>query len=295
VKENRLYNILRIILALVFAISAATKLIAPGLLEIILVDHGITATRASAAIITRLLIGFEFSLALLLLQKNYLKRIILPAVLLFLAAFTIYLVYAQFVLNDNQNCGCFGAVVRMSPVESIIKNIFLMALTIFLYRKEEKGSKKKIIPLILFFISFPIVFALTPIKSDSSFPFNKFTEFAGAGRTDLAEGEKLIFLFSLDCDHCQQTAREIVELKKKYTLPEIYVLFFQEAETTVKIFTEKTGFSAPYKILSGEEFFDLIGTNPPRCYRVKNGKVLEFWDEKIKERLGNYYNTSKFN
>lgn len=288
-KENKTATILRLFLAIVFFASAITKLIAPGLLEIILVDHGIVETRETAAIFVRILIGFEFSLALLLLQKNYLKKIVVPAVSLFLSGFTAYLIYVHFFIKDNQNCGCFGAVVKMSPVESIIKNIFLLIFTIILFIKTKEEGKKKILPLILFCISFPIVFAITPITGGKDFIFNNYTEFIDAGRVDLAQGEKLVFVFSLDCDHCQQTARDVVELKKKYTLPDIYVLFFQENDVTVNTFKEKTGFSAPYKILPGEEFFDLIGSTPPRCYRVKEGKIVEFWDAGIKEKLTQLY------
>ena len=289
IKNIKTEFVLRIILAFVFLASAYTKVIAPGMLEIILVDHGITATRETAAVLTRLLIGFEFSLALLLLQKNYLKRIILPAVFLFLAGFTVYLIYAGFILQDNQNCGCFGAVLKMSPVESIIKNLILIAITIVLFRQTKDESKKIILPVILFLVSFPVVFAAAPIRNNKDFLFSKYTEFIEAGRVDLTQGEKLVLLFTLDCDHCQQTAKDIVELKKKYDIPEVYVLFFQEADVTVNDFKNKTGFSAPYKILPGEEFFEMIGTNPPRCYRVKNGKILEFWDSRIKEKLTELY------
>lgn len=288
-KENKTAIILRLFLAIVFTASAITKLIAPGLLEIILVDHGITASRESAAIFVRILIGFEFSLALLLLQKNYLKKIVIPAVFLFLAGFTVYLTYVHFFIKDNQNCGCFGAIVEMSPVESIIKNIFLLVLTVILYKKTKEEGKKKALPLILFCVSFPIVFAVTPITDDKDFIFNKYNEFIEAGRVDLAQGEKLVFIFSLDCDHCQQIARDVVELKKRQSLPDMYVLFFQENDVTVNDFEKKTGFSAPYKILPGEEFFELIGSTPPRCYHLKNGKVMEFWDAGIKDKLEELY------
>jgi hypothetical protein len=291
--RNKTAIVLRVILAVVFFASAVTKLAAPGLLEIILIDHGIAATREIAAILVRVLIGFEFSLALLLLQPNYLKKFVLPLVFLFLADFTAYLIYAGFILKDHQNCGCFGAVVEMSPVESIIKNIVLLLLTFILYRKTKEEGKKIILPLILFCVSFPIVFTLSPITGGKDFLFNKYTDFIEAGRVDLAQGEKLVFIFSLDCDHCQQTARDVIELKKKFKLPDIYVLFFQENDVTVNDFKSKTGFSAPYKILPGEEFFELVGSTPPRCYHIKNGKISEFWDTNIKENLFKIYSDNK--
>lgn len=281
--------ILRILLAIVFFASAYTKIIAPGILEIIITDQGIVQTRETAAILVRILIVAELALALLLLQKYYLKRIVLPAVLLFLFAFTVYLLYAAFILKESQNCGCFGAVVKMSPLESLFKNIILLTIAFVLYKRTVGENKRIYIPLVLVAVSFPIVFLLAPIKNRSEFPFSGYTDFAGAGRVDLAEGEKLILLMTIDCDHCQQAAKDIVELKTKYELPETYALFFQEGNVTVDSFKVITGFSAPYKILSGLEFFEMIGTNPPRCYRVKNGKVEEYWDTGIKKKLIELY------
>jgi hypothetical protein len=283
--KQRTSLVLRIFLAIVFFASAYTKLIAPGILEIILVDQGIVASRETAAILVRILIGAELALGFLLLQKYYLKRIVLPVAMLFLTGFTLYLLYAALILKESQNCGCFGAVLQMSPVESIIKNIILLIIAAVLYKRTAGDNKRIIIPLLLFAISFPIVFLLAPLKNTNDFSFGKYTDFIGAGRVDLAAGEKLILLMTLDCDHCRQTAKDIVELNKKYNMPETYAFFFQEGDVTVDSFRVLTGFSPPYKILGGLEFFELIGTNPPRCYRVKDGKVLEFWDKDIKEKL----------
>lgn len=283
--KQKIAFVLRILLAAVFFASAYTKLIAPGILEIIIVDQGLAATRGLASVLVRILIGAEFALGLLLLQKYYLKKIILPAVILFLAGFTLYLLYIAVILKEIQNCGCFGAVLQMSPIESIFKNILLLIIALFVYKNTKPENKRIIIPLFLFIISIPIVFLLSPIKDAKDFTFGKYTNFTGAGRVDLAEGEKLILLMTLDCDHCRQTAKDIVALKEKYDLPDTYALFFQEGDVTVDSFKAATGFSPPYKILEGLEFFELIGMNPPRCYRVKDGKVLEFWDTGIKEKL----------
>lgn len=283
-KKPEINFILRLFLSLVFIASAYSKIIAPGLLEIILVDHGIVTARGTAAILVRLLIGFEFSLAFLLLQKNYLK-VILPVVFIFLSGFTVYLGYAALGLKDSQNCGCFGAVLKMSPAESIVKNIVLMAVTIILYCRIKSDGKRIVLPIVILLISLPAVFLIAPIKDNSGFVFGRYTSFIDAGRTDLSSGRKIVLLMSLDCDHCMQTAKDILELKKKYDLPDVYTLFFQESDATVDSFRAKTKFSSPYLILPGEEFFGLIGSTPPRCYYLNDGKVEGFWDQDIKGNI----------
>jgi len=285
INKEKAILLLRIFLSLVFAVSAYSKLAAPGITEIILIEHGITASRSAAAIMARLLIGAEFSLCLLLLQKNYLKKIILPAVFVFLASFTLYLLYAALVLKDNQNCGCFGTIAPMSPVESIIKNIVLIGLTLILFRNIKQDNKKITLPLIMIILSFAAVLVFAPVRDTKDSLFERYTNFNGAGRVDLMQGEKLILLMSLDCDHCMKTAKEIAEMKKRIELPEIYTLFFKEGDAGVDSFRKKTGFSSPYKILQGEEFFEMIGSAPPRCYLLKGGKIIEFWDKEISEKI----------
>lgn len=291
-KKIHLHTAARFFLAFVFLASAYTKLIAPGLLEIIITDHGITGTRESAALLVRVLIAFEFSLGLLLLQKSFLKRIILPLVFLFLAGFTLYLAYVKFILSDTQNCGCFGAILQMNPSESILKNIFLLILTFYVYRKTVPAKNKIIIPIVLALVSFPAVFLISPVKGGGDFIFGRYTNFINAGRVDLTSGEKLVFLMTLDCDHCQQTARDVKELDAKYGLPEYFMLFFQDSDVTIDSFKSITKLNPPYRILGGEEFFEMIGTNPPRCYLIKDGKIIETWDTNIKEKLESRYRKS---
>ena len=73
-KRNYLKIILQIILGGTFIFSAYSKIITPGLFEILLIDSGIIETRFIAAYLTRLLIGFELALGILIFQPNYLKK-----------------------------------------------------------------------------------------------------------------------------------------------------------------------------------------------------------------------------
>ena len=144
--REKISIVLRIVLGFTFILSAYSKLIAPGIVEIIIVDHGLVSSREIAAVLVRILIGLEFALGLLFFQKNYLKKIILPAALIFLGGFTVYLIYSGFILGDDQNCGCFGTMIEMSPFESIIKNILLIAAVIFSYKITHSDGKKILPP-----------------------------------------------------------------------------------------------------------------------------------------------------
>lgn len=288
IQKNKqlLATILRLLLGTVFLLSAYTKLIAPGIVEIILVEHGIITTRETAAIVVRLLIGFEFVLGFLFFLNFELRRLVLPASIFFLISFSIYLFYAGYILNDNQNCGCFGETIKMSPLESIIKNIILIGFIGWLYILEKNNKKNILIPIIMTVCSFVFVFIIAPIKPNYDFKFKDFTYFEGKGRVDLSNGNKFILIMNTECEHCQELARQLTSMKRsKEKFPEFFSLLYSEGDISVDSFKVLTGFNFPYHTISINEFFDLIGTSPPRIYWLQDGIIKAKWDSNFVENI----------
>ena len=283
---NYLRWILQVVIGCLFVFSAYSKLIMPGIVEIILVDHGLFKDRTTAAYFVRFLIAGELAVGLMFFQKHFLKKIVIPVSLLFLGTFTIYLVYTGFILGDTQNCGCFGELIKMSPLESIIKNIFLIALIIVLHKNSQNEKGSYFLPLIVLTISVATALVFAPIKDLKDFRFKSYSYFEGKGRVDLSSGEKIIAVFDLGCEDCQKTAKKIADLEKSgKELPEIYALFFQEGKISQTMFDEITGSHFPYTMISAKEFFDLIGNSPPRLYLLKDGKIKEYWDKNFVHHL----------
>ena len=281
----KLALLLRIILGLVFLFSAYTKFISPGLTEIILVDHGIVSTRETAAIIVRLLIGIEFTLGILLIMPYSLKTIVIPSTILFLIIFTGYLGHTGFILKDTQNCGCFGEMIKMSPIESIIKNIVLILFLVLLFKLSNEKRNYFVTPVVAM-LCVTLVFVFLPINSQKEFRFANYTNFEGEGRVDLSNGEKLIAILNLECDHCQALAQELSETKNRTNkLPKIYTLLFKEGNVTVDSFKTMTNFNFPYHMIGVNEFLNLIGQSPPRIYWLKDGKVKEIWDGDFQKKF----------
>lgn len=284
--KKNLPLILRYVIGLVFIVSAYSKLIAPGIVEIILVDHGIVASRETAALFVRLLVGSEFALGLLFFQPYLLKKFVLPASLLFLFAFSVYLVYTGYILGDNQNCGCFGSMIEMSPLESIIKNIFLITGIFWLYKLIKEDGNKIILPLIFFIMPVALVFIVSPVKSAKDFKFSEYTNFIGKGRVDLSDGKILLAVYNTECEHCQELSKEINTLSKSAkNFPKFYSLFFSEGDISIDSFKAMTGYNFPYQMIDARTFFDLIGTSPPRIYLIESGTVKEIWDADFVERI----------
>jgi len=91
-------------------------------------------TEEFASYFSRTLIGIEFALGILLLQPHYLKKLVVPATFLMLLIFSIHLSIQSFIYGGNAgNCGCFGSLLPMTPIQAIIKNVVAMGLLGYLY------------------------------------------------------------------------------------------------------------------------------------------------------------------
>ena len=281
-------KILQLLLGITFLFSAYTKAVGPGFFEITLMDQGIAPDRIIASYLARFFIGLEFALGFLMLLPFYVKRL-MQFTFFLLGGFTLHLIYL-WSIGDTYNCGCFGEMISMTPEQSIIKNMIMLAIAFVVFRLAQTKKIKIIIPIVFSAATIISMWIILPIPNHKEFPFESFTHFETRGRVDLSSGENLVAIFNLDCEHCQQAASELGELKRNQeSFPELYVLYFQEGSTTVEDFESITQSSFPYDLIEVNTFFDLIGDSPPRVYSLKDGKVLEIWDTDITRNLINAF------
>jgi uncharacterized membrane protein YphA (DoxX/SURF4 family) len=88
-----------------------------------------------AKIFSRSLIGIEFGLGLLLLFPFDLKKWVIPSVILMLGVFVVHLSIQMAVSGNKGNCGCFGALLPMTPLEAILKNVLSIGLLLILWKR----------------------------------------------------------------------------------------------------------------------------------------------------------------
>ena len=88
-----------------------------------------------AKIFSRALIGVEFGLGLLLLFPFDLKKWVIPALISMLAIFVVHLTIEIITSGNKGNCGCFGALLPMTPLEAIMKNILSIGLLALLWKR----------------------------------------------------------------------------------------------------------------------------------------------------------------
>ncbi|MBR3914599.1 MAG: DoxX family protein [Bacteroidales bacterium] len=118
-------DILRIGIGGMFVIAAILKLMSIDEFEIYIYSFNVLNFLLTS-FVSRIIIAGEFILGLFLILKvNY--KFTWNATMTVLILFTLFLIYVAISRNDT-NCHCFGQLVELSPVESIIKNVIAMIL-----------------------------------------------------------------------------------------------------------------------------------------------------------------------
>ena len=137
-KKETISWLLRLIISALFIISAVAKLYPSPYFAISTFEvkqlYPLGFTEVLAPYFSRILIGIEFALGISILLKDYLKKITIPATILLLTVFVIHLSYTTFISGNSGNCGCFGELLPMTPVEAIIKNILAIGLLVWLFQ-----------------------------------------------------------------------------------------------------------------------------------------------------------------
>ncbi|MDB5258584.1 MAG: hypothetical protein JWM14_3279 [Chitinophagaceae bacterium] len=163
--RNNLILALRIATTVLFVFSAVAKLYPIEAFEKQLVDLGF-ASWSSAPYLSRAIIGFEAFLGLAFLQKNYLRSFFIPATAALLAVFCIHLGYTIYTTGNSGNCGCFGQLIKMTPLEALIKNILTLGLLGYLYTLTATYETKRIVvPAVLLGVTYLSLLIAFPIKS----------------------------------------------------------------------------------------------------------------------------------
>ena len=144
-----------------------------------------------AKIFSRALIGVEFALGLLLLFPFDLKKWVIPALIAMLAVFVVHLSIEILTTGNKGNCGCFGALLPMTPLEAIMKNILSIGLLAILWKRYGATLPERSniwflttilsVCMLLMFIFIPTYKAATIVDATSGTPGPDTTEMSQAG------------------------------------------------------------------------------------------------------------------
>lgn len=146
-KNNYVAWGIRVIVAALFIVSAVAKMYPSPYFAISTFEvkqlYTLGFSESLAPYFSRTLIGIEMALGILLLQNNWLQKFIIPSTILLLSVFVAHLTYVTFLSGGNSgNCGCFGELLPMTPIEAIIKNIVAIGLLVYLFSLLPKSKNE---------------------------------------------------------------------------------------------------------------------------------------------------------
>jgi hypothetical protein len=241
-----------------------------------------------APFLSRLIIGFEFFIAFAILQTHYIKKLIIPSTILLLIIFNVDLALDIFVGND-ENCGCFGQLIPMTPSEAFIKNIFTILLLIFIYRNvNDKKESNFLLLLNGYLIISVLMFSLLPIATNSS--SKQVSSYSTYVNEDfnINDGKKILCFFDAGCEHCMDAAKSLTEIANNSTeFPDVHIIFSDTEEGKIPDFLKYSGKEYSYQIMEFynpddeiNSYLEVLGyeyENPVVIY-YNNGNQMRFYD-----------------
>jgi thiol-disulfide isomerase/thioredoxin len=174
----------RIVVSILFLVSAVSKMFPMWMFEKQLVDLGVCGW-CDAPYFSRLLIALELAIGIAILQRHFIKRFVLPVTAFLLVAFCVHL-SIEMVKHGamNGNCGCFGQLIPMTPLEAFIKNVLTLGLLVYIYKtveEHEKGQNRFMVPMFIYSMSAFAMFAIFPFcpcekESETAAPVEEVIE-----------------------------------------------------------------------------------------------------------------------
>ncbi|MFL2574575.1 MAG: MauE/DoxX family redox-associated membrane protein [Flavobacteriales bacterium] len=283
----------RILISALFLLSAVAKLYPTPLYGITkvfeegqLIPMGFSSD--FAPFLSRLIIGFEFFIAFAILQSHYIKKLVIPSTILLLSVFCIDLAIDIFGGVD-ENCGCFGQLIPMTPMEAFIKNIFTILLLLFIYRNVTDREKSSFLLLFNgYLIISVLMFSLLPIATNSSNKqVSSFSSYVDSD-FDINNGKKILCFFDAGCDHCMDAAKSLTELStNNNSFPDIHIIFSDTEEDKIPEFLNYAGSEFSYQVMEFynpddeiNSYLEVLGfeyENPVVIY-YNNGNQMRFFD-----------------
>lgn len=287
-----LYVLLGILLGLFFVFSGLAKLFPVEPLEFAFAETGFTGWEG-AMVWARILIGLELVCGVLLMFRFAYRRFTLPLLVLLLAVFSVYLSYGLVKYGNTGDCGCFGGILKMTPVEGLAKNVVLLLFVWPLYLLDRRmgkpaGRAKKMVVAVLSVVALALPFVLSPVQfpvsqevygREHSFSLNLDTLYTNPlnppPTVDVRHGKWIISFMSLTCPHCRDVAKKLHVMKVRNPALPIHLILNGKEEDRPDFFGDTRAHNLSWSTLNGPQLFaGLAGYELPRIYWVHDSRVV---------------------
>ncbi len=256
--------------------------------------YGVITNKALLGPVALVVLGVELLLGLCLLLGLRFGVLTILAAQGVLVVFT-GLIFYGWIFHGLADCGCLGAI-KMPPAVSIAKNAVLLGLGALAWagiakRARPAGRPRGLVwrlaavPLFSGLVLWHAAGDLQRVAppAEGAAPFAKYLVEAPEGVYNLGEGEYLVAMLSMTCDHCMAEVPALNELLALPGLPPLVALCLEEQAGNLEEFRAMTGPQFPMYSLGNEmlEFFNLIESAPPHLAYVRQGAQVLFWVEHV--------------
>ena len=241
-------SVLKVLLGLVFIVSAVLKILDMDKFEIYIYSYHFFSLNFSF-LVARLAIILELVLGIGLVSHT-LHKLYWWGSMAMLGGYTLLLIYAL-TLGRTDSCHCFGDFLQLDPKQSLIKNGVFMLLFLLIYRMESwKTPFRWLLLCLTVMISAIAVFVISPpdnLTSNSDPEQNLQTELfyemlddAPLEALNLREGKQVVCFFSTGCEVCQMAAHKLSLMQQFYGFPpeNVTCLFMGNEEGMAKFYEE---------------------------------------------------------
>ncbi|MFI3259240.1 MAG: hypothetical protein R3Y16_04010 [Rikenellaceae bacterium] len=278
-----------IVIGVTFIISSLLKLSSIDTFELYIFTFDIFSLEM-AALAARVVIGAELALGVLYIANIYHKQIFYT-ILSITLGFTFFLTYLTLIGRED-NCHCFGDIVDISPLGSIVKNIAILAVLllsretpVWRFKITISGEtiekyKGYILVVICAVISVP--FMRYPIHSiynmvnlrDQEYvvrkiDIEKFDAFlAHHPEIEWGSKTKVLAFYGTHCKYCRLSAQQISQIIRRNNLdPSAMQTIFWGTEEAVGEFLDKTNaVDFPYTIIDPPELLGIVRGEIPTLF-----------------------------
>lgn len=283
---------IRLLLGVFFIGTAVLKLLSIDNFEVYIYSFGLFSYTWTT-FFSRLLIFIELMMGISLILKIYFKQIWWLTMLMMIG-FTLFLVYAAIFRNDS-NCHCFGDLIELNPTQSIFKNIFTIALLLFIRKERSYDYKpllKKWLVAITLLLSLAIPFILVPMdviynkiysEKDNVNTVAFYESLGDSTFVDLQQGRHLINYVLAGCKYCRIGAEKVTMMMGRHGISHDRLKFFiGGSDEAIAKFVEATGTSdyQHWKI-PAPEFMAITYGKFPLFVFIEDGKVVKAGDFRI--------------
>ena len=294
---------IEILLGIFFLVSAATKVVNLEGFAVQISLYGVIKDPTLVLAAAYATVSLEALLGAAFIAAYRIQGLIYGVATAMTIVFSGLIAYA-WAYKGLEDCGCFGDAIKMTPAQSLWKNLALLVVlgvgwygTRSLPRLPASGSARSSVPIAAAILGLTLVTGLglwsnrgaeptgistvPPVEIDKNRPFQRF-QFSYDDRDyNLGEGPYLVAMLNATCEHCIRSVPDLNVLAGSPELPELVALMMADPgdeEAQLRQFRLETQPEFPTQLIGMLDFVEFIESAPPRLIYVKDGIEIHGWD-----------------